>query len=203
MNAPSNILKSKSCTEAPVMLNGWKHHQWFLIDQIRRWANKPVELFPLFVAKLKMLGESQFDIYTGSLSTRDIAADITQQLKNFDVYEKDAYLQWIERSTHLYWQVSISDDSEWTLRQGDDTEEYYIHIHPSRHSKNTRRMKANPMRTAVSTLIYAAMTGEKPGMHLLNKVRKDYLGLSALPRSMAREIFSTLNEIAALSGLEQ
>ncbi len=202
MKTSVNKLKGKSCTEPPVMLNGWKHHHAFLLDQVRRWAEKPEQLFPLFVAKLKMLGESQFDIYTGSLSPDEIAGDIMETLKGFNVSEEEAYLQWIERSNQMFWQVSISDGSEWTLRQGDDSEEYYIHIHPARHSKYTRRMKANHLRTALSTLIMANMRKEKPGMALLNKVRQEFLGLSPVTKPLAKEIFTTLNEVAAEAGLD-
>lgn len=202
MKTPVNKLKGKSCTEPPVMLNGWKHHHAFLLEQVRRWVEKPEQLFPLFVAKLKMLGESQFDIYSGSLTPDEIAGDIIDTLKGFNVYEQDAYFQWIERSNQLFWQVSISDGSEWTLRQGDEPGEFYIHIHPSRHSKYTRRMKANHLRTALSTLIMANMRKEKPGLALLNKVRQEFLGLSPVTKPLAREIFATLNEVAAEAGVD-
>ncbi len=196
MKASANILKSKSCTAPPVMLNGWKHHHAFLIDQLQRWAKKPEQLFPLFVAKLKMLGDSQFDIYTGNLSPEDIAGDIRETLEGFNVYERDAYWNWIERSTQLFWQVSISDGSEWTLRHCDELEDFYIHIHPARHSKHTQRMKANHLRTALATLVMANMRREKPGMALLNKVRQEFLGLSPVTKILAKEIFATLNVMA-------
>lgn len=183
------------------MLNGWKHHNAFILDQVTRWVQKPEQLFPLFVAKLKMLGESQFDTYTGDLSPEAIANDVSNILDGFKVYERDAYLQWIERSPQLFWQVTISDGSEWTLRQGDESEEYYIHIHPSRHSKYCYRLKANQLRTALSTLVMANMRKEKPCMPLLNKVRQEYLGLSPVSKPLAKEIFSVLNDIAKQAGV--
>jgi hypothetical protein len=95
MQTADQKLKSKSCAAPPVMLNGWKHHTAFLLDQVRRWAKKPEQLFPLFVAKLKMLGDSQFDIYNGDLSPDEIANDVKNILKGFNVYERDSYTQWI------------------------------------------------------------------------------------------------------------
>ncbi|GEM_PF-275492 len=201
MKVADNKIKSISCTDPPVLLNGWKHHQHFLTDQIRRWTTKPEQLLPLFVAKLKMLGESQFDLYTGKLTPGEIAHDITETLVGFNVFKPNAYRQWIERSNQLFWQVNISDGSEWTLRLGED-EDYYIHIHPARHSLYTTRLKGNPMRTALSTLVLAAMRKEKPSMIILNKVRTDYLGLSALTKPMSKEIFTLLNQMAELSGIK-
>ncbi len=201
MKVAGNIIKSKSCTEPPVLLNGWKHHQHFLLDQVRKWVIKPEQLFPLFVAKLNMLGESQFDIYSGKLLPEEITHDITETLIGFDVYEPEAYRNWIERSNQMFWQVTVSDGSEWTLRQGED-EDYYIHIHPARHALYTSRLKANPTRSALCTLVYAAMRKEKPGMILLNKVRTEYLGLSAVSKPMSKEIFTLLNQMVQLAKIE-
>lgn len=201
MKVAGNIIKSKSCTAPPVLLNGWKHHQRFLIDQIQNWTKKPEQLFPLFIAKLKMLGESQFDLYSGKLSPDEIANDITETLTGFNVYEPEAYRQWIERSNQLFWQVTVSDGSEWTLRLGDD-EDYYIHIHPARHALYTSRLKGNPLRTALSTLVFAAMRKEKPSMNVLNKVRTEYLGLSAVTRPMTKEIFTLVNQMADLAEIK-
>ncbi len=201
MKVAGNTIKGKSCTEPPVLLNGWKHHQHFLLDQIRRWVNKPEQLFPLFVAKLQLLGESQFDLYSGKLLPEEISRDISKTLKGFDVYEPEAFRNWIERSTQLYWQITISDGSEWTLRQG-DLPGYYIHIHPARHALYTSRLKANPTRSALSTLVLAAMRKEKPGMVLLNKVRTEYLGLSAVTKPMSKEIFTLLNQMVQLAEID-
>jgi hypothetical protein len=202
MQTADQKLKSKSCAAPPVMLNGWKHHTAFLLDQVRRWAKKPEQLFPLFVAKLKMLGDSQFDIYNGDLSPDEIANDVKNILKGFNVYERDSYTQWIERSPQLFWQVNISDGSEWTLRQDDETDECYIHIHPARHSKYTYRLKANQLRTALATLVMANMRREKPSLPLLNEVRQEYLGLSSVTKPLAKDIFSVLNDIAVQAGVD-
>ncbi len=198
--AVSSDIRISSCTAEPVMLNGWKHHLGFLVDQVTRWTRKPEQMFPLFVAKLKLLGESQFDIYNGTLQPRQIAAELTQTLKGFNACEKESYFRWIESSTQLYWQLTVSDNSEWTMRKGDD-ENYYIHIHPSRHSKFSQRLKANQLRTALATLIMANMKGEKPGLQLMNNVRRDYLGLSNLNKSLARETFTIMNNFAGIAGI--
>lgn len=197
MAAPT-VIKVVSCVEAPFMLNGWKHHMGFLVSQIRKWTTKPEQLYPLFVAKLKVLGDSLFDIYTGKLDPGQIAAELTTTLQGFHVFEKEAYTRWIDSSSQLFWQLSVSDGSEWTMRHG-DAEEFYIHIHPARHGLHTERLKANQLRTALATLILANMRGEQPNMPLMNHVRQDFLGLSRVTKPMAREIFTLMNGMAKIA----
>lgn len=199
MAAPT-VIKVVSCTEAPFMLNGWKHHMGFLAFQIRKWTAKPEQLYPLFVAKLKVLGDSLFDIYTGKLDPGQITAELTTTLQGFHVFDKEAYTRWIDSSSQLFWQLSISDGSEWTMRHG-DSEEFYIHIHPARHSLYSERLKANQLRTALATLILANMRGEQPNMRILNQVRQDYLGLSRVTKPMAKEIFILMNSMAKIANV--
>ncbi len=196
----TRIIQQISCTEPPVMLNGWKHHIGYLINQTSKWIHKPEQMFPLFVTKLKMMGESQFDLYTGYMEPAAIANELTDTLKGFRAYEQQAYFRWVDSSTNLYWQLPVSDGSEWTLRKG-ETDDYYIHIHPSRQSKHTQRLKANHLRTALATLVMAAMQDVKPDFPLLNRVRREYLGLSDVSKPMAKEIFTTLNNFASIAEL--
>ncbi len=194
----TSAIKVVSCAEAPFMLNGWKHHMGFLVCQIRKWTNKPEQMYPLFVAKLKVLGDSLFDIYVGELDVGQITTELTETLKGFNVYEKEAYARWIDSSAQLFWQLTISDGSEWTMRHG-DSEEYYVHIHPARYGPHTERLKANQLRSALATLILANMRNEQPNIKLLNEVRQNYLGLSKVTRVMAKEVFSIMNGMADIS----
>jgi len=196
-----SMVKTISCTKAPVMFNGWKHHLGFLAGEVHKWAGKPEQMFPLFVAKTKTLGESQFDMYTGELTPDEISHDIINTLLGFRAYEKDDFFRWIDSSNQLFWQITVSDGSEWILRKNEDHESAYIHLHPARHSRLTRRIKGNHLRTALSTLILASMRKEKPGMPLLNEVRQNYLGLSRVTKPLAREIFASLTFFAREAGL--
>lgn len=195
------MVKTISCISPPIMFNGWKHHLGFLSGALRNWAARPEQLFPLFVAKTKTLGESQFDLYVGEMTPEEIAHDIVNILLGFRAYEKEDYFRWIDSSNQLFWQITVSDGSEWILRKNEDHDSAYIHLHPAHHSRLTRRIKGNHLRTAVSTLILANMRNEKPGMSLLNEVRQNYLGLSKVSKPLAREIFSTLTFLAEEAGL--
>ncbi len=195
------MVKTISCTNPPIMFNGWKHHLGFLAGAVRKWAAKPEQLFPLFVAKTKTLGESQFDLYTGGMTPDEIAHDIVNTLLGFKAYEKEDYFRWIDSSNQLFWQITVSDGSEWILRKNEDHDSAYIHLHPAHHSRLTRRMKGNHLRTAISTLIMANMRNDKPGLPLMNEVRQNYLGLSKISKPMAREIFATLIFFSKEAGL--
>lgn len=199
MNTNTTI-KVISCAEAPFMLNGWKHHMGFLVTQIRKWTQKPEPSFPLFVAKLKVLGDSLFDMYAGNLEGHQIAAELHEKLKNFNVSAKDSYVRWIDSSAQGFWQLTVSDGSEWIMRHG-DSEEFYIHIHPARHGLHTERIKANQLRTALATLVLANMRNKQPDMKTLNEVRQQYLGLSKVTKPLAKEIFALMNNMAEIANV--
>lgn len=184
------------------MFNGWKHHAGFLCFMIQTWAQRPEDRFPLLAAKLKMLGESLFDMYTGPLEPSEIANELIRILQAYNAYNRDDYFRWIDSSPQSFWQISISDGSDWTLRKNENPSEYYIHIHPSRYSKNSRRIKANQLRTALATLIMASMRDQQPDIALMNRVRNDFLGLSKVSGPQAKEIFVSINELSQMSGLK-
>lgn len=190
-------IKCRSCLQPPLMLNGWKHHMGFLVNEIKKWSQKPDPMFPLFVAKLKVLGDSQFDMYAGPLKPAEIAMDLTETLKGFKAFDKEGYIRWIESSNQLFWQLEASDGSEWIMRINEPDDDCYIHIHPSTHSKHSKRVKGNHLKTALATLIKANMRGVKPSLPLMNEVRRDFLGLSNVTKPLAKDIFETLNHMAS------
>ncbi len=192
----------KSCVPPPVMLNGWKHHLGFVISQLRKLEERNPDDFEGFVQKLKMLGGSQFDLYTGSLSPGEIGREALLHLKNNPVLNPDAYKSWLKAGQAGYREAVFSDKSTWTFLEGDD-ETFFIHIHPSRYSKHSRRVKANNFRSALAVLAYAFFQRREPGLEMLNYVRHQYLGLPVLPSVFARSILETSRFILAEGRLEE
>ncbi len=190
----------KSCVPPPVMLNGWKHHLGFVVSKLRDFKERKPQDFEAFILKLKMLGESQFDLYTGFLTHVDIAKEAIIHLETRTSLDPHSYKAWLSEGQTHYKEVMFSDQSNWTFLEGDD-ESYFIHIHPSRHSKHSCRMKANHFRSALGLLAYAVFKKQKPDLELLNRLRKDYLDLSVLTPVYANSIFETAEFIMDRSNI--
>lgn len=169
-----------SCTPLPVWLNGWKHHLGFVCREVFYYENPDENQFKRLCQKLKVMGASQSDFYTGKLKPEEIAFEILGQLHHIGVGEKEAYYAWIERTEKKFRELALSDHSNWTLVHCDDPLNY-IHIHPSRYSKNTIRLKGNILRSAAALLAYEKFsTKAVRDVESINIVRKEYLGMSPL-----------------------
>ena len=57
----------------------------------------------------------------------------------------------------------------------------YVHVHPARYAPQTRRVRANVLKTAVMVLAFVNVNGGDPQhIQLVNQVRTQYLGLSKM-----------------------
>jgi hypothetical protein len=64
----------------------------------------------------------------------------------------------------------------------------YVHVHPGRWAPQTRRVRANVLKTAVLVLADAARHGSDPlDLARINHLRTSYLGLSPLGRALDGE----------------
>jgi hypothetical protein len=186
-----------SCTPAPFWLNGWKHHLEFVCGEIISFKCIGLEDFKKLCLKLKIMGASLSDFYTGTLSPNEIAAEICIELKKLNVFTPLDYKKWIEDTEKKFRIVALSDHSEWTLTQCDD-DEYYLHIHPSRYSQNTIRIKGNTLRTAVAMLAYEKFSAEAAcDLKTINLVRKEFLHMSPID---ARHMDGILKMVDFLKG---
>ena len=158
---------------SPFNLNCWKHHAGFIANQINK-INKETELEALPAILLK-IGESQMDLYLGKLTTLQITDFTNQLLKERNVVEYDSYKKWLFAGGKEYRLITLMDKSIWTLRIGNQKENY-IHIHPGRYSANTIRVRALTLKTAICVLavanIYKISTFE---LKIINNVRKKFL----------------------------
>lgn len=126
---------------------------------------------------LKSIGNSQLDHYIGNLSPGYIKTDISSVLLSMDITDKEIYVEWLERNGGFQ-EITISDGSVWTLRA--INKEAYIHIHPSRYSKNTIRIKANTLKTVICTLLFENRSNFTFNIKSINRYRETYIGLSPL-----------------------
>jgi len=118
------------------------------------------------------------DLYFGSLSPARIGDEIRQELIAHKHFNKSDYLNFIHETAKKYKIVYLSDGSAWTLLAGRDTVNY-VHIHPARGSKFTKRVNAIACKTAILIKIFFEMElMESDLVSLANCVRHDFLDAS-------------------------
>lgn len=153
-----------------IQFNGLKHHIRAITGLI---AACTVPELPL---RLKVLGNSQMDLYLGALEEWEIGREVLGALDALDIHTELQYRQWLEQHHH-YRSVTLSDGSVWILRLGNGSGKY-IHLHPGRYSPGTIRVKAAVLKTAIACWICLKnrLITEINDL-TLNRVRKDVLGL--------------------------
>lgn len=160
----------------PFLLNCWKHHLNYVryhLDEMIHNNKKNSEELKFVLLKI---GSSQMDLYTGSLSPREIAYQVKERLTGEKCFDKSFFETWIYSPPGGFKSLVISDYSEWTLRIGLD--DRYIHIHPSRYSINTIRIKAPTLKTLIALKWMMKVNGLPLNLETLNSARKEFFGAS-------------------------
>jgi hypothetical protein len=162
----------------PVLFNTWKHHAGALRERIGEFASHGEDGLRALADRLVVLGTELMDLYTGAFTPVELADRIVALLRADARLERAAYRSWVQESGG-YTVVPLAEDgSRWVLRAGEEGERY-VHIHPARWAPQTRRVRANVLKTAVMALAYATAYGADPlDVRLVNTVRAKYLGLS-------------------------
>lgn len=174
-----------NCLPIPILFNCWKHHQDFILNEIRKLgvAQDLYGLQPI----LKLIGESTTDLYMGSMSPEEIAAFTGFFLRKNNLMDKDSYFTWIAESKDQYKTIPFPDESIWVLKNGIEPGRY-VHIHPGRNVPYTIRTKANVLKTAIAANTKALIDQSNPLLvENVNKVRKDLINLDPIK-------FVTLNQ---------
>ena len=124
---------------------------------------------------LAVIGDSQMDLYYGKLTLTEISQQIIHTLSTSYTIDKVSYIKLLNKNND-YYIASLSDSSQWVLRQGTDSERY-IHFHPARYSPHTYRITANTLKS----LIAVHIAHHKPiGLSEINHVRTKYLNLDPI-----------------------
>jgi hypothetical protein len=131
-------------TASNITFNAIKHHVGFIRTFIKdASANVQYE-------ELRRIGTSQMDLYIGALTIDAISNELLNLLAKDDFLAEDKYKKQLVAKDG-YMEYSLSDGTAWTLRLGEIGQQY-IHIHPSRYTKNTVRVKAGILKTAIAFL---------------------------------------------------
>jgi hypothetical protein len=162
----------------PVLFNPWKHHAGALRRRIGEAARTGPAALAALAPQLLVIGTELMDLYTGVLSPADIGTAIITQLRAEGRLDPDAYRAWLTENRGYRMLTLPADASAWVLRFGEEGGRF-VHVHPGRWTPHTRRLRANVLKTAVVALAYAGAHGGDPlDVALINRVRRDYLGLS-------------------------
>jgi hypothetical protein len=126
------------------------------------------------------------DLYTGPRTPEEIAAGVLAVLQAEGRLAPEAFRAWLGEGG--YGVVTLPEDgSRWVLRYGEEGGRY-VHVHPARWAPETRRVRANVLKTAVLVRAYVGVHGGDPSdVALVNRVRRQYLGLSPVGRLRADE----------------
>jgi len=159
----------------PIVFNCWKHH----LGYVRNTLNNKTDYGrnENFIREIvQFIGESQFDFYTGSLDVLSITNEVISYLKSQNVVSLIEYQEWLISEGVDFRCVLLSDGSSWTLRLGPGSDRY-IHIHPSRHSKNTVRVKSSSLKTAYAFLLYYGLSDAEVSIEKVNFIRNKFAKL--------------------------
>ncbi len=162
----------------PILLNCWKHHAGFIKAMVSEYKNHSESRAESFRKEILSIGGSIMDLYLGELTPAEIAGSITAFLKEMNVSGRQSYREWLGEAGRDFREIEIKDQSGWTLRLG-EKEERYIHIHPSRYSPHTIRVRSTSLKSAIMFCILNR--GETADtLTLINQIRREYLDLPPL-----------------------
>lgn len=175
------------CTELeippPILFNTWKHHAGALRLHIRTAVDAGAAALPGLAAELVVVGAKLMDLYVGAFAPTEVARQVLDRLERDDRLDLAAFRAWVEAQGG-YGMIDLPDGSQWVLRVADE-EERYVHLHPGRWVPQTRRVRANVLKSAVMTLAHVGVHGGDPlDKVLVNRVRQQYLGLSPVGRDL-------------------
>ena len=158
----------------PFLFNGLKHHRQIILEFIEISKEKKFSIDELNIA-MKKVGNSMIDLYYGDMNPQEITDDISDLLKSNSHFYKDDYYKYVLAVPKKYRKLKIRDGSEWTLLLGKEADTY-LHIHPARGSKFTKRVKAISIKTAIMLKVFfnnELQNGDLVSM--VNNVRLEYL----------------------------
>ena len=147
----------------PVRFNTIKHHGDYLLHLLQGSScNEVIDL-------LDPVCNNYIDIYTGSMTPKDIGDAVVSLLKSKKALGLVTFTGWIggERG---YRKIKLEDESEWVVRKSNDGERY-VHLHPARTGRFTMRFKGSTLKTVYLLKVGLQGARETPSVESVNRVR--------------------------------
>ncbi len=179
----------------PVLFNVWKHHVAAQRHRLGEIIARGEAALPELARAIVVIGAKLMDLYVGDYSPAEVGVLVIEQLRSDGRLEPDVYRAWVAEGGG-YRMATLPDASEWVLRAGEE-DGRYVHLHPGRWVPQTRRVRANVLKTAVMVLAHTGVHGGDPlDRALVNRVRGEYLDLAPLGSDLDGE--QGLGEVIAL-----
>jgi len=176
----------------PFIFNPLKHHMGFITEFITLISeDESNSNIQDLTKRLKHLGKSVMDVYTGSLSVNDICKEAEEFLEQKNLTGRKNFFRWVGNNLINFKTIILSDGSQWTLKFHDNKLRF-VHIFPARNSPLTIRAKGNTLKSAILYNLLIAknfISGDD-----LNKVRA-ILHLSPIKSSVNTESITKMIEI--------
>jgi len=133
----------------PLNFNPLKHHLGF----IRSFTNKcsslsEEEVKKDIIPRLRHIGSSVADIYTGNLKTGEISAEFMNLRNEEKILSEESFANWISQSGKEYRKCMLPDSSAWIIKYLDGNARYF-HFFPGRKVSSTIRSRGNSLKTAI------------------------------------------------------
>jgi hypothetical protein len=179
----------------PVLFNTWKHHAGYLRHRVESAVGAGDAALDDLAEQMAVVGSNLMDLYTGRYTPAEIADRVLNQLREAGRLDFAAFGSWVDASGG-YGVLTLDDASQWVMRRGVEAGRY-VHLHPGRWVPQTKRVRANVVKTAVMVLAYCGVHGGEPmDRDLVNLVRRDFLDLAPVGRDPSGE--AGLGEMLAL-----
>lgn len=192
----SDLLQSKSLNSElpkPFAFSSWKHHFGYVKQELSR-SRTTLSNDSLILEIVQFLGDSNIDFYVGTLDLKAITSEVVQKLEKEGVGSLIEYKNWLVSEGLDYKCIFLSDGSNWTLRLGQN-DSRYIHIHPSRHSKKTVRVKSSTLKTVYAYLLYYGLSDEDFTVEKMNFVRRKFVKLPPFKPTSALSAVSRILDL--------
>lgn len=153
----------------PVRFNPLKHHRKYILRLLQNASSE------MITDLLDPVCNNYIDLYTGSLTSKEITLEVIEVLKSAGVLDAERFTPWVE-ANHGYRKITLSDGSEWIVRAGKEIDRY-VHLHPSRTGPHSVRFKGSTLKTICLLKINIPLSGKPPSLDIVNRVRQQ-VGLS-------------------------
>ena len=162
----------------PILLNCWKHHAGFIKSKIAGYRESSPVPQELLREETLLIGGSLMDLYLGKITPSGIARSITAYMNKQSVTDLTSYSKWLREEGKDFREIEIEDHSRWTLRFG-ERKGRFIHIHPSRYSPQTIRVRSSSLKSAI---LFCTLYKEETENMLtgVNRIRREFLDLPPL-----------------------